>query len=45
MWQHCGLDPSWNPQQDLQAMARCHRIGTKNEQRVFRLNSDGTIEE
>eukprot|EP01084_Bolivina_argentea_P276725 472237_1 len=39
------FDSDWNPQQDLQAMARCHRIGQKKEVRVFRLIADGTIEE
>ena len=39
------FDSDWNPQQDLQAMARCHRIGQKKEVRVFRLIADQTIEE
>jgi len=39
------FDSDWNPQQDLQAMARCHRIGQKREVRIFRLIADGSIEE
>merc|ERR1712228_1033037 len=39
------FDSDWNPQQDLQAMARCHRIGQKKEVRIFRLIADKTIEE
>merc|ERR1719391_1481449 len=39
------FDSDWNPQQDLQAMARCHRIGQKREVRIFRLIADETIEE
>ena len=31
------FDSDWNPQQDLQAMDRAHRIGQKNEVRVYRL--------
>jgi ATP-dependent helicase STH1/SNF2 len=31
------FDSDWNPQQDLQAMARAHRIGQKNPVRVFTL--------
>ena len=30
------FDSDWNPQIDLQAMARAHRIGQKNEVRVLR---------
>lgn len=39
------LDSDWNPQQDLQAMARCHRIGQTREVRIFRIIADQTIEE
>merc|ERR1712176_465670 len=39
------FDSDWNPQQDLQAMARCHRIGQTREVRIFRLIADGTVEE
>ena len=30
-------DSDWNPQNDLQALARCHRIGQKKEVTVYRL--------
>eukprot|EP00754_Rhynchopus_humris_P038431 Rhum_TRINITY_DN21050_c0_g1::Rhum_TRINITY_DN21050_c0_g1_i1::g.172976::m.172976/K14437/CHD7; chromodomain-helicase-DNA-binding protein 7 len=39
------FDTDWNPQQDLQAAARCHRIGQEKEVKVFRLVSTDTIEE
>lgn len=38
-------DSDWNPQVDLQAMDRAHRIGQKKTVRVFRFISDGTVEE
>lgn len=38
-------DSDWNPQNDLQAMARAHRIGQKKTVRIFRLVSAGTVEE
>lgn len=38
-------DSDWNPQNDLQAMARAHRIGQKKLVRIFRLVSAGTVEE
>ena len=38
-------DSDWNPQMDLQAMDRAHRIGQKKEVRVFRLITEGTVEE
>ena len=38
-------DSDWNPQQDLQAMARCHRIGQTKSVRVYRLVTRGTYEE
>ena len=38
-------DSDWNPQNDLQAMARAHRIGQTRAVRVFRLVSAGTVEE
>ncbi|KAG2496454.1 hypothetical protein HYH03_005678 [Edaphochlamys debaryana] len=37
-------DSDWNPQNDLQAMARCHRIGQKKEVTVYRLISRNTYE-
>ena len=38
-------DSDWNPQPDLQAMARVHRIGQKKTVHVYRLLSGGTVEE
>nr|CCA22100.1 Putative SWI/SNF related putative [Albugo laibachii Nc14] len=38
-------DSDWNPQVDLQAMDRAHRIGQTKTVRVFRFISDGTVEE
>ena len=38
-------DSDWNPQADLQAMDRAHRIGQKKTVRVFRLITEHTIEE
>lgn len=37
-------DSDWNPQNDLQAMARCHRIGQKKEVMVYRLICQDTYE-
>ena len=39
------FDSDWNPQIDLQAMARCHRIGQTKAVRVYRLVTWGTAEE
>ncbi|KAF9960642.1 hypothetical protein BGZ65_011900 [Modicella reniformis] len=39
------FDSDWNPQNDLQAMARAHRIGQKNIVNVYRFVSKNTIEE
>eukprot|EP00388_Colpodella_angusta_P011897 GDKJ01030285.1.p1 GENE.GDKJ01030285.1~~GDKJ01030285.1.p1 ORF type:complete len:1113 (+),score=257.90 GDKJ01030285.1:343-3339(+) len=39
------FDSDFNPQMDLQAMDRAHRIGQKKPVRVFRLVTDGTVEE
>lgn len=38
-------DSDWNPQNDLQAMARCHRIGQHREVTVYRLVSADTYEQ
>ncbi|EEC47587.1 predicted protein, partial [Phaeodactylum tricornutum CCAP 1055/1] len=38
-------DSDWNPQQDLQAQDRCHRLGQKKPVNVFRLVSENTVEE
>ncbi len=35
----------WNPQMDLQAMDRAHRIGQKKEVQVFRFCIENSIEE
>lgn len=39
------FDSDWNPQADLQAMARAHRIGQKSHVMVYRLVSKDTVEE
>ncbi|XP_031635008.1 chromatin-remodeling complex ATPase chain Iswi-like [Contarinia nasturtii] len=39
------FDSDWNPQMDLQAMDRAHRIGQKKQVRVFRFVTDNTVEE
>jgi SWI/SNF-related matrix-associated actin-dependent regulator of chromatin subfamily A member 5 len=39
------FDSDWNPQMDLQAMDRAHRIGQKKEVQVFRFCIDNSIEE
>lgn len=38
-------DSDWNPQMDLQAMDRAHRIGQKKQVRVYRLITKNTMEE
>ena len=38
-------DSDWNPQADLQAQDRAHRIGQKKPVQVFRLVTEHTIEE
>lgn len=38
-------DSDWNPQPDLQAMDRAHRIGQKKQVRVFRLITENTVDE
>ncbi|XP_057546267.1 chromatin structure-remodeling complex protein SYD-like isoform X3 [Amaranthus tricolor] len=39
------FDTDWNPQVDLQAQARAHRIGQKKEVLVLRLETVNTVEE
>ncbi|KAK2767760.1 hypothetical protein FQN54_003919 [Arachnomyces sp. PD_36] len=39
------FDSDWNPQADLQAMARAHRIGQTKPVSVYRLVSKDTVEE
>eukprot|EP00758_Cryptobia_borreli_P005328 Tbor_TRINITY_DN4843_c0_g1::TRINITY_DN4843_c0_g1_i1::g.1359::m.1359 len=38
-------DSDWNPQMDLQAQDRAHRIGQKRNVLIFRFITDGTLEE
>ena len=38
------FDPDWNPQNDIQAQARCHRIGQEKLVRVYRLLTRETYE-
>lgn len=39
------FDSDWNPQNDLQAMARAHRLNSKNHVSVYRLLTKDTVEE
>ncbi|EYC27612.1 hypothetical protein Y032_0009g825 [Ancylostoma ceylanicum] len=39
------MDADWNPQNDIQAMARCHRIGQNKPVRVIRLIARYTVEQ
>merc|ERR1719348_834725 len=39
------FDSDWNPQNDLQAMARAHRIGQKDQVNVYRLVTKSSVEE
>ena len=38
-------DSDWNPQNDLQAMARCHRIGQNRTVNIYRLVVSNSVEE
>lgn len=38
------FDSDWNPQNDLQAQARCHRIGQKNQVKIYRLVTKNSYE-
>ncbi|KAK1749372.1 SNF2 family N-terminal domain-containing protein [Echria macrotheca] len=38
-------DPDWNPSTDLQARERAWRLGQKREVKIYRLLTNGTIEE
>ena len=38
-------DSDWNPQVDIQAIDRAHRIGQKKQVKVFRLISENTVDE
>lgn len=38
------FDSDWNPQNDLQAQARCHRIGQEKAVKVYRLLTRNTYE-
>lgn len=37
-------DSDWNPQNDIQAMARCHRIGQTQRVKIYRLITRNTYE-
>ena len=39
------MEHDWNPQKDLQAMDRAHRLGQKRSVNVYRLLVRGTLEE
>lgn len=39
------FDQDWNPQVDLQAIARAHRIGQEKNVKVFKLVSQDSVEE
>ncbi|KZO90035.1 hypothetical protein CALVIDRAFT_569403 [Calocera viscosa TUFC12733] len=38
-------DSDWNPQADLQAMDRAHRIGQMKQVYVYRFSTEGSVEE
>ena len=37
-------DSDWNPQNDIQAQARCHRIGQEKKVKIYRLITRNTYE-
>jgi len=39
------MEHDWNPQKDMQAMDRAHRIGQKKVVNVYRIVTRGTLEE
>jgi len=39
------FDSDWNPQNDLQAIARAHRIGQKEEVKIFRFVASCSVDE
>ncbi|CAD6184209.1 unnamed protein product [Caenorhabditis auriculariae] len=39
------FDSDWNPQNDLQAMSRAHRIGQTRQVNIYRLVTKGSVEE
>lgn len=39
------FDSDWNPQNDLQAVARCHRIGQTRAVQIYRLVTNNTYEQ
>ena len=39
------FDSDWNPQNDVQAMARCHRIGQTKDVKVYRLITSNCFEQ
>ena len=39
------FDSDWNPQVDIQAMARVHRIGQTKTVHIYRLVTEGSVEE
>ena len=39
------FDSDWNPQVDLQAIDRAHRIGQRRKVQVYRFVTEGTVEE
>lgn len=39
------FDSDWNPQNDVQAQARCHRIGQTRDVRIYRLITSRTFEQ